>query len=98
PRHPCDEENQQLRRENQYLTGELRKAEIVIEVQKKVAALLGRPILAPDREGKPRWSPSPHSLSGGPGRRSTGGSAPSWAPPRRPYRPALSVRRSGNPC
>jgi len=44
--------NQKLRRENQHLTEELRKAEIVIEVQKKVAMLLGRPILAPDREEK----------------------------------------------
>jgi len=53
PRHPFDEENQKLRRENQYLTEELRKAEIVIAVQKKVAALLGRPTLAPpDREEK----------------------------------------------
>jgi regulator of replication initiation timing len=51
-RHPFDEENQKLRRENQHLTEELRKAEIVIEVQKKVAMLLGRPILAPDREEK----------------------------------------------
>ena len=51
-RHPFDAENQQLRRENQILTEELRKAEIVIEVQKKVALLLGRPILAPDREEK----------------------------------------------
>ena len=52
-RNPFDEENQKLRRENQHLSEELRKAEIVIEVQKKVAMLLGRPILAPDREEKP---------------------------------------------
>ena len=52
-RNPLDEENQKLRRENQRLTEELRKAEIVIDVQKKVAALLGRPILAPDPEEKP---------------------------------------------
>jgi transposase-like protein len=52
-RNPFDEENQKLCRENQHLTEELRKAEIVIEVQKKVAMLLGRPILAPDREEKP---------------------------------------------
>ena len=51
-RNPLDEENQKLRRENQHLSEELRKAEIVIEVQKKVAMLLGRPILAPDREEK----------------------------------------------
>ena len=36
-------ENQKLQRENERLTEQLRKAEIVIDVQKKVAALLGRP-------------------------------------------------------
>jgi len=45
---PLVEENAQLRRENQRLTDHLRKAELVIDVQKKVAALLGRPI--PDTE------------------------------------------------
>jgi transposase-like protein len=49
-RTPLDEENQKLRRENQHLSEELRKAEIVIDIQKKVAALLGRPIGTPDRE------------------------------------------------
>jgi cell shape-determining protein MreC len=43
-RDPVAEENQQLRRETQRLTEELRKAEIVIDIQKKVATLLGRPI------------------------------------------------------
>jgi transposase len=43
-RNPLEEENQKLRRQNERLTEELRKAEIVIDVQKKVAALLGRPI------------------------------------------------------
>jgi len=46
-RSPLDEENQKLRRENQHLSEELRKAEIVIDIQKKVAALLGRPICTP---------------------------------------------------
>jgi hypothetical protein len=32
------------------LTEELRKAHIIIDVQKKVAALLGRPIPEPDPE------------------------------------------------
>jgi len=49
-RSPLDEENQKLRRENQHLGEELRKAEIVIDIQKKVAALLGRPLGSPDRE------------------------------------------------
>lgn len=47
-RDPVAEENQQLRRQNQRLTEDLRKAEIVMDVQKKVAALLGRPILTAD--------------------------------------------------
>ena len=34
-RHPLDEENQKLRRENERLTEQLRKAEIIIDVQKK---------------------------------------------------------------
>lgn len=33
---------QKLQRENERLTDQLRKAEIVIDIQKKVAALLGR--------------------------------------------------------
>ena len=44
------DENQKLRRENQHLSEELRKAEIVIDIQKKVAALLGRPLGTTDRE------------------------------------------------
>ena len=47
-RSPLDEENQKLRREYQHLSEELRKAVIVIDIQKKVAALLGRP----DREAQ----------------------------------------------
>jgi transposase len=52
-RDPVAEENQQLRRQTARLTEELRKAEIVIDIQKKVATLLGRPILAADPEEKP---------------------------------------------
>jgi len=52
-RDPVAEENQQLRRQNQRLTEELRKAEIVIDVQKKVAALLGHPILTADPQERP---------------------------------------------
>jgi transposase len=50
---PVAEENQQLRRETARLTEELRKAEIVIDIQKKVATLLGRPILTSDPEERP---------------------------------------------
>ena len=50
---PQEEENQKLRRENQRLTEELRKAAIVIDVQKKVGALLGWPLPKADPEEKP---------------------------------------------
>ena len=52
-RNPQEDELQKLRRENQRLTEELRRAEIIIDVQKKVAALLGRPTPATDPEEKP---------------------------------------------
>jgi transposase len=52
-RNPQEEENQKLRRENQRLTEELRKAAIVIDVQKKVGALLGWPLPKADPEEKP---------------------------------------------
>ena len=45
-------ELQQLRSENLRLSEELRKADIVIDIQKKVAALLGRPFPAPDPKEK----------------------------------------------
>ena len=45
PKHnPLTAENEKLRRRNQRLEEELRKAEIIIDVQKKVALLLGRPL------------------------------------------------------
>jgi len=52
-RNPQEEEMQKLRRENQRLTEELRKAAIVIDVQKKVGALLGWPLPKADSEEKP---------------------------------------------
>jgi transposase-like protein len=50
-RNPLQEENLKLQRQNARLTEDLRKAHIIIDVQKKVAALLGRPIPEPDPEG-----------------------------------------------
>src|SRR6266849_1755608 len=47
-RNPLEEENQKLRRQNARLAEDLRKAHIIIDVQKKVAALLGHPIPEPD--------------------------------------------------
>jgi transposase len=52
-RDPVQEEIQKLHKENQRLTEQLRKAEIVIDVQKKVGALLGWPIPTPDPDEKP---------------------------------------------
>ena len=49
-RDPLHTENEKLRKENDRLTNRLRQAEIIIDVQKKVAALLGRPIPTSDRE------------------------------------------------
>jgi transposase len=46
-------EMQHLRRENLRLSEELRKADIVIDIQKKVAALLGRPFPDSDLKEKP---------------------------------------------
>jgi transposase len=52
-RNPQEEEMQKLRRENQRLSEQLRKAEIIIDVQKKVGALLGWPLPKTDPEEKP---------------------------------------------
>ncbi len=52
-RDPVQEEIQKLQKDNARLTEQLRKAEIVIDVQKKVAALLGWPIPTQDPDGKP---------------------------------------------
>jgi cell shape-determining protein MreC len=51
-RSPEQDEIKRLQRENQRLTEQLRKAEIIIDVQKKVAALLGRalPEIDPEKE------------------------------------------------
>ena len=52
-RDPIQEEIQKLQKDDARLTEQLRKAEIVIDVQKKVGALLGWPIHTPDPDGKP---------------------------------------------
>ena len=51
-RDPVQEEIQRLQKDNARLTEQLRKAEIVIDVQKKVGALLGWPIATPDPDEK----------------------------------------------
>lgn len=53
PKHnPQQEELRKLRRENERLTDTLRKAELIIEVQKKVGALWGWPLPAENAEEK----------------------------------------------
>jgi|SRR5579864_4455790 transposase len=49
-RNPLSEENQKLQRANERLTEQLRKAEIIIDVQKKVGALLGWSLPDPEQE------------------------------------------------
>jgi transposase len=51
-RDPLEEENQKLRRQVGQLAEKLRKAELIIDLQKKVAALLGNPIPDVDPEEK----------------------------------------------
>jgi len=53
-RDPVAEENERLRKQNEKLQNELRKAEIIIDVQKKLAALLGIEVPTvpdPDKDG-----------------------------------------------
>ncbi len=50
-RNPLRVENEKLRKENDRLTNRLRQAEIIIDVQKKISAILGIPI-ATDESGK----------------------------------------------
>jgi transposase len=48
-RNPLAAENEKLRRDNQRLQEELEKAHIIIDVQKKVAMLLGHPITGTEK-------------------------------------------------
>lgn len=43
-RNPLRVENEKLRKENDRLTNRLRQAEIIIDVQKKISAILGIPV------------------------------------------------------
>ena len=51
-RNPLASENEKLRRQNQRLQEDLEKAHIIIDVQKKVANLLGDPIAGTRSEEK----------------------------------------------
>ena len=46
------QENERLRRENERLTERLRQAETIIDVQKKISEMLGRPPHNPDNHEK----------------------------------------------
>lgn len=50
-RNPLAAENEKLRKENERLTGRLRQAEIINDVQKKISQLLGIPIATDENEG-----------------------------------------------
>jgi transposase len=52
-RDPVADELARLRRQNERLQNELRKAEIIIDVQKKLAALLGEEVPVPPDEEEP---------------------------------------------
>lgn len=51
PDTPLLAENQRLRRENQRLSAQLRQAETIIEVQKKLSEILGIPLPPPENSG-----------------------------------------------
>jgi len=51
PDAPLLAENQRLQRENQRLTAQLRQAETIIEVQKKLSEILGIPLPPPENSG-----------------------------------------------
>lgn len=52
-RDPAAKELERLRKQNERLQNELRKAEIIIDVQKKLAALLGVEVPVPPDEEEP---------------------------------------------
>lgn len=43
-KHPLEDENERLRKQNARLTGRIEQAEAIIEIQKKVAAMLENPL------------------------------------------------------
>ena len=50
PKNPLADENERLQRENQRLKEQLRQAELIIDVQKKVSEMLSIPLKTPDGE------------------------------------------------
>jgi len=50
PTHPLQTENEQLRKENRRLQKRLKKAELIIDIQKKISQMLGIPLKNPELE------------------------------------------------
>jgi len=48
PIHPLQVENEQLRKERNRLQKRLKKAELIIEIQKKISQILGIPLKNPE--------------------------------------------------
>ncbi len=48
PIHPLEAENEQLRKENNRLQKRLKKAELIIDIQKKISQMLGIPLENPE--------------------------------------------------
>ena len=51
PKNPLADENERLQRENRRLKEQLRQAELIIDVQKKVSEMLNIPLKTPDDAG-----------------------------------------------
>ena len=49
-KHPLEDENERLRKQNERLARRLEQAETIIEIQKKVAAMLGIPLNSVENE------------------------------------------------
>lgn len=49
-KHPLEDENEKLRKQNERLGVRLERAEMIIEIQKKVAAMLGIPLNSVENE------------------------------------------------
>jgi transposase-like protein len=50
PNHPLQTENEQLRKGNSRLQKRLKKAELIIDIQKKISQMLGIPLKNPEHE------------------------------------------------
>lgn len=49
-KHPLEDENEKLRKQNEHLANRLERAETIIEIQKKVATMLGIPLNSVENE------------------------------------------------